>query len=350
MTAGYPETCYSRKIMSTPPLAPVRDSRADAVSFESVRKAFDRHVAVDDLSFVVPRGTVYGLLGPNGAGKTTSIRMLMSILMPDAGRIRVLGGAPGADLCDRIGYLPEERGLYPGMKVLDNLVFFASIRGVAPGDARERALGWLDRVGMSDTAPRRLSELSKGNQQKIQFLATVLHDPELLVLDEPFSGLDPVNQDLLRGLVLELSERGRTVILSTHLMDEVERLCSRIALVNAGCALVEGPLDEVKRRYGADTVALEVGGDPAPIAAHPDATEVVRRGRTLEVRLADGADPAAFLADVAGRVPVRRFEVRAPSLHSIFVRLVSGGAAAPTAEHVPAGVAIPASASPEERP
>jgi ABC-2 type transport system ATP-binding protein len=318
--------------MGVTPLAPVRDVRTEAVSFESVRKTFDRHVAVDGLSFAVPRGTIYGLLGPNGAGKTTSIRMLMGIFAPDAGLVRVLGEAPGGAVRERIGYLPEERGLYPGMRVLDNLVFFGSIRGLRTAEARARAQAWLRRVGMSDVAERRLSELSKGNQQKVQFLATVIHEPELLVLDEPFTGLDPVNQDLMRGLVLELAAQGRTVILSTHLMDEVERLCSRIALVNAGSALVEGPLDEIKRRHGSDTVAVDVAGDPGALEGHPDVVSSRRLGRRCEIRLREGVDPSRWLAEIAGRVPVSRFEIRAPSLHSIFVDLVGGAGAAGRAE------------------
>ncbi|MEZ5063227.1 MAG: ATP-binding cassette domain-containing protein [bacterium] len=309
-------------------LAPVRDVREEAVSFETVRKVFDRHVAVDDLSFRVPRGTIYGLLGPNGAGKTTSMRMLMGILAPDDGRIRILGESPGEAVRERIGYLPEERGLYPTMSVIDNLKFFGSIRGLSVGEARRRATDWLHRVRLGGSATRKLAELSKGNQQKVQFVAAVLHDPDLLVLDEPFTGLDPVNQDLLRALVLELATLGKTVILSTHLMDEVERLCSRIALVSGGRALVEGPLAEVKRRHGSDTLAVDVAGDGAAIESHPDVAEQRRLGNSFEVRLRDGVDPSAWLAEIAARVPVTRFEVRAPSLHSIFVSLVGGDAPA----------------------
>ena len=328
--------------MGVTPLAPVRDVRNEAVSFESVRKTFDRHVAVDGLSFAVPRGTIYGLLGPNGAGKTTSIRMLMGILAPDGGCVRVLGEPPGGELCERIGYLPEERGLYPGMSVLDNLVFFGSIRGLGTAEARARSTAWLRRVGMSDVADRRLSELSKGNQQKIQFLTTVLHEPELLVLDEPFSGLDPVNQDLMRGLVLELAAQGRTVVLSTHLMDEVERLCSRIALVNAGRTLVEGPLEEIKRRHGNDTITVDIAGDPGGLESHPDTVSLRRLGQRFEVRLREGTDPSRWLAEIATRVSVSRFEIRAPSLHSIFVDLVGGGAA--DGQVTPAGQATPTGA------
>ncbi len=313
-----------------PPLAPVRDARADAVRFRAVGKAFGALRAVHDLDLSVPRGAVYGLLGPNGAGKTTSIRMLMGILAPDEGAVEVLGAAP-ADVKDRIGYLPEERGLYVGMRVLDNLVYFGSLRGLARAEARRRGLAWLERLGMADKADRKLSELSKGNQQKIGFAATVLHGPELLVLDEPFSGLDPVNQDQLRRTILDLAGAGTTIILSTHAMDEVERLCSHITLVHRGRALVDGRLEDVKRRWGTDTIRIDAAGDAAAVARHPAVVEARDMGRTVEVRLAPGQDPSAFLAEVALAARVQRFEIRAPSLHSIFVRLVSGDGDEPAA-------------------
>lgn len=311
-----------------------------AILFDHVTKRFAGKAAVRDLSFSVPAASIYGLLGPNGAGKTTSMRMLMAILLPDAGRIEVLGTEPTEALKDRIGYMPEERGLYRRMKVLDNLVFFAGIRGLAPAEARRKAFLWLDRLSMTADAERRLQELSKGNQQKIQFIATVVHSPELLVLDEPFAGLDPVNQEVMRRIILELAREGTTVILSTHLMDEVERLCTHLTLIHHGAALVEGELHEVKRRYGADTLRLDVAGDPEPVENHPDVAAVGRIGRTLELRLRPGCDPSRFLAQVASVVSVRRFEVQAPSLHGIFVDLVGGSPAEKPATHV----AEPASA------
>lgn len=314
-----------------PPLAPVRDARADAVRFRAVRKAFGDLRAVHDLDLAVPRGAVYGLLGPNGAGKTTSIRMLMGILVPDEGAVEVLGASP-ADVKDRIGYLPEERGLYVGMRVLDNLVYFGSLRGLARAEARRRGLAWLERLGMTDKAEHKLQELSKGNQQKIGFAATVLHEPELLVLDEPFSGLDPVNQDLLRRTILDLAAAGTTIILSTHAMDEVERLCSHLTLVHRGRALVDGRLEDVKGRWGADTIRVDAAGDPGVVARHPGVAEARDMGRTVEVRLRPGQDPSAFLADVALAARVQRFEMRAPSLHSIFVRLVSDDGDAPVVD------------------
>ncbi|GJM44561.1 MAG: putative ABC transporter ATP-binding protein YhaQ [Gemmatimonadota bacterium] len=305
------------------PVQPAAVVRNDALRLEGVVKSFDRHRAVDGLDLTVPRGSIYGLLGPNGAGKTTTIRMLMGILRPDAGRIHVLGEPASEATKDRIGYLPEERGLYPGMKVLDNLLFFGALRGLSTAEARAAAGKWLARLRMESTALRKLQELSKGNQQKIQFVATVLHEPELLVLDEPFSGLDPVNQDLMRTTILDLAAQGKTIVLSTHLMDEVERLCSHLTLIHAGRAIVQGALDDVRREHGGETVHLELEPGQELDERHPAIVEVRRVGRSLEIQLGAGADPSAFLSEVAAQVRVRRFEVRGASLHSIFVRLVS---------------------------
>ena len=299
-------------------------STQPAVSFEKVYKRFDGKSAVDDLTFHVPRGSVFGLLGPNGAGKTTSIRMLMTILKPDAGSIRVFGSEPSDALKDRIGYLPEERGLYRGMKVLDNLAFFGAIHGLAAPEAKRRGREWLSRFRLEDVGERKLQELSRGNQQKVQFIAAVLHEPELCVLDEPFSGLDPVNQELMRRTIRELVSAGSCVILSTHLMDEVERVCTHLTLISEGRALVTGELGEVKRRHGTDVVRVEFSGDATSVAEIPRVREVEQIGNTLEIRLETEADPAELLRALVERIAVRRFEVRAPSLHSIFVQLVAG--------------------------
>ncbi len=321
--------------MTVQPAVPVR---ADALRLEGVRKTFDDVPAVRGLDLAVPRGCIYGLLGPNGAGKTTSIRMIMGILQPDEGSVRVLGEPLTTATKDRIGYLPEERGLYPAMKVSDNLMFFGELRGLSPAQARAAGKEWLDRLGMSATASRRLQELSKGNQQKIQFAATVMHAPELLVLDEPFSGLDPVNQDLMRNTILSLAEGGTTIVLSTHLMDEVERLCTHLTLIHRGRAVAEGRLEDVKRAHGGETVVAEVDGDADALESHPAVLNCRRNGRVRELTLTDGADPSTVLAEVAPRVRIRRFEVRSASLHTIFVRLVSGDPESPAPADVPAPV------------
>jgi ABC-2 type transport system ATP-binding protein len=298
-----------------------------ACHFERVTKRFGGRYAVRDLDLRVPRASVYGLLGPNGAGKTTSIRMLMTILRPDSGSIRVFGEPLTPALKDRIGYLPEERGLYRSMRVLDNLVFFGSIHGLPAADAKRRAGEWLERLTMTRYAGHRLQELSKGNQQKIQFIATVLHSPDLLVLDEPFSGLDPVNQEQMRGIILDLSARGTTLILSTHLMDEVERLCTHLTLVHEGKALLQGALGEVRRRFGGDVVRIDFRGDPTFVRNVPGVADMTRIGNTLELHLGDGADPSQVLAQIAPRLAVHRFEVQAASVHGIFVQLVQGAEA-----------------------
>lgn len=222
-------------------------SASYAVELRAVTKRFGGRAAVDRIDVAVPAGSVYGLLGPNGSGKTTTIRMVMGILLPDEGDVRLLGGHPDATR-HRVGYLPEERGLYRKMKVIDVLTFLAEIRGIGRGAARGRAGEWLDRLDLAPWADRRVDDLSKGMQQKVQFIGAVLHEPTLLILDEPFSGLDPINQDVLEGIVLDLHGRGATVLLSTHLMDQAERLCQRVCLMSRGRRVLEGELAELKRR------------------------------------------------------------------------------------------------------
>lgn len=298
----------------------------NAVVFEHVSKRFEGRTAVDQLDLYVPEASIFGLLGPNGAGKTTSIRMMMTILAPDDGQIRILGEAPSPRLKDRIGYLPEERGLYRSMRVIDNLVFFARIHGLPHETATRRAHDWLERFRMTALAGKRLQELSKGNQQRIQFIATVMHEPQLLVLDEPFSGLDPVNQEEMRAAIVTLAKNGTTIVLSTHGMDEVERLCTHITLVHEGRALLAGSLDEVRATHGGSVVRLDFRGDPECVSRHPSVNGVTRSGATLEARLQEGADPGRFLADIAPQLSVHHFEVRTASLHSIFVEKVRGTA------------------------
>jgi ABC-2 type transport system ATP-binding protein len=218
------------------------------VRLEAVTKRFGRQVAVDRLDLEVPAGCVYGLLGPNGSGKTTTIRMIMGILLPDEGRVALLGKDPDETRRRRVGYLPEERGLYKKMKVLEQLTFLAEIRGIPRRSGRERAGAWLDRLELGAWAERRVEDLSKGMQQKVQFIGTVLHGPELLILDEPFSGLDPINQDVLEQIVLEFRGRGATILFSTHLMDQAERLCERVCLLSRGRRVLEGDLAEIKSR------------------------------------------------------------------------------------------------------
>jgi ABC-2 type transport system ATP-binding protein len=294
-----------------------------ALVLSGIRKAFSGHVAVRDLSLEVPRGSVFGLLGPNGAGKTTSLRMVMNILGPDEGTIEILGQPADHAARDRIGYMPEERGLYPRMVLEDQLVFMAAIKGLGRREALERIGPWLERLGLAEWRRRKTNELSKGMQQKAQFIATVLHRPDVLIVDEPMSGLDPVGMNVMRETILELRRAGATIVLSSHQMDTVERLCDRVALINRGEKLLDGTVSEVKARHGKNTVVLAFDGDGSFIEALPGVARVTDFKQYLEVRLADGADPQPLLREAAARLRLRRFEVVEPSLHDIFVETVT---------------------------
>ena len=233
-----------------------------SVSVESVTKRFAGHVAVSDLSLQVPSGGIYGLLGPNGAGKSTTIRLIMSILQPDEGRIALFGASGNSrDLSARIGYLPEERGLYKKMKVLDHLVFLGEVKGIARNDARKRALAWLERLDIGGWAQKKVEDLSKGMQQKVQFAGALLHEPELVILDEPFSGLDPINAQTMKDIVVEIAASGRTVLFSTHVMEQAERMCDRVAIVARGKLVVDGTVAQVKADFGGRHVALGFSHD-----------------------------------------------------------------------------------------
>jgi len=280
-------------------------------------------VAVKDLSLTVPRGSIFGLLGPNGAGKTTTLRMVMDILGPDSGTIEILGRPADRAALDRIGYMPEERGLYPRMALAEQLVFLAEIKGTPRAEARRRLPAWLERMGLAEWAGRKVIELSKGMQQKAQLVATLLHEPEVLILDEPMSGLDPLGADLVRGVLLEQRRQGRTVVLSSHQMETVERLCDCIGLINRGEKLLEGSISEVKSRYAKNTVVLSYDGDGSFLSGLPGVRSVNHFGRYVEVQMAEGADPQALLQAATARLRLSRFEVMEPSLHDIFVAAVA---------------------------
>jgi ABC-2 type transport system ATP-binding protein len=290
------------------------------VRLKGVTKRFGGHTAVDHLDLEIPRGIVYGLLGPNGSGKTTTIRMMMGILVPDEGRVELFGGDPVAEARRRVGYLPEERGVYRKMKVLELLVFLAEIRGVPRALGRRRALEWLDRLTLGAWSERKVEDLSKGMQQKVQFVATVLHEPELLVLDEPFSGLDPINQDVLEEIVLDFRRRGTTVLFSTHLMDQAERLCQRVCLISRARRVLDADLRELKRSERKGVVAVAFEGPDGWL----DGPEVIRREPAADgthLVLQEGADHQAILRrGVAAGAVIHRFELIEPRLHEIFVR------------------------------
>jgi ABC-2 type transport system ATP-binding protein len=293
------------------------------VELDGVLKRYGDFSAVDRLTFSVPRGGIFGLLGPNGAGKTTAIRMVMRIIMPDEGSIRVLGAPLEQVETDRIGYLPEERGLYKKMKVIELLEFFGEIKSLKRSEARKRAGEWLERLALSDYANKTAEDLSKGMQQKIQFAATVIHEPELIILDEPFSGLDPVNANVLKDIMLDYHKRGHTLIFSTHMMEQVEKLCDEICLINRGRLVLEGKLADVKRRYGRNGVTLRFSGDGSFLAGLPEVESVNDYGNEVFLRLRENASPGRVLAAANERLEVTRFEVAEPSVHDIFIDLVS---------------------------
>ncbi len=313
-----------------------------AIHVRGVSKRFADHVAVRDLSLTVPQGTVYGLLGPNGAGKTTTIRMLLNIIAPDTGEISILGQAfDSAGISDRVGYLPEERGLYRKMQVRRVLRFLAELKGVDRRTADRRIDEWLERLGLrtagKDWGKAKIDELSRGMQQKVQFIGTVLHDPELVILDEPFSGLDPINTQALKDTVVELRQRGRTVVFSTHMMDSAERLCDHVCIIARGTKVVDGPIAEVRSAHGQHHVALGLDGAASPtvsalLADRTLVSEVDDSGRFFELQLASGATAQQLLARLveAGAV-IRRFELVQPSLNRIFLERVG---AANTADEV----------------
>lgn len=316
---------------------------APIVAVDRVVKRFAGHVAVDSLSLSVQPGIIYGLLGPNGAGKTTTIRMIMNVFVPDEGTVRLFGGSgTGRDHSARIGFLPEERGLYPKMKVLDVLVFLAETKGVDRKTARAKALEWLDRFGLSDWRLRKVNDLSKGMQQKVQFISTVLHDPDLLIMDEAFSGLDPVNAEMLRATVLDLRRRGKTILFSTHIMEQAEKLCDHICIIARGKKLVDGSLAALKTQHGGRHVAVALDGQAGAasqvFADRRLVAKVEDFGQYAELELAPGADAQEILHGlVSTGARLSRFEIVAPSLHKIFVDLVGPEAAHPDAR--PEGVA-----------
>jgi ABC-2 type transport system ATP-binding protein len=293
---------------------------AFAVRLEGVSKRFGKHQAVSRLDLEVPPGVIYGLLGPNGSGKTTTIRMIMGILHPDEGRVGLFGSAADDSLRRRVGYLPEERGVYRKMKCLDLVVFLAEIRGVPRAEGKRRALEWLARMGLPEWADKKVEDLSKGMQQKIQFIGTVIHEPKLLILDEPFSGLDPINQDVLEKIVLEFHAKGTTILFSTHLMDQAERLCQRVCLISRSKKVLDADLKELKAAERKGVVELEFDGPDRWIQG-PEVRSVVRENGVTQLQLIPGADHQAILRrGVEAGATIYRFDLVEPRLHEIFVR------------------------------
>jgi ABC-2 type transport system ATP-binding protein len=292
---------------------------------EHVRKHFDGTKAVDDVSFAVNKGEIFGLLGPNGAGKTTLIRMILGIFQPDAGEIRFSFSPDGRLQPERVGYLPEERGLYDNRKVSDTLTFLAGLKGLKASHAHERALLWLQRLQLEKYFHRNIRELSKGMQQKVQFIAAVVHEPALVVLDEPFAGLDPVNQDVFREVILELKAKGTTVLLSAHQMPLVEDLVDRIFLINKGQQILYGDLREIKRGWGEDWVTLDFQGDGEFLKTNPLVKSAQIENSWAQLILKERVRPEEFFTAIAGKLEIEQIAIHKPPLHHIFIELVTHG-------------------------
>jgi len=291
----------------------------DAITLENVTKSYDSVTAVNGVNLRVRQGAILGLLGPNGAGKTTTIRMIMNILVPDEGSIKVLDQPVNDRTRDLIGYLPEERGLYPRMKVLDIIVFLAALHGLTEEEAGRRATEWLDRLGLAEWSGKKLVDLSKGMQQKVQFITAVIHKPPLVILDEPFSGLDPVNAATVEEIMLEMRSKGSTIVLSTHRMEQVERMCDAICLIDKGRNVLDGELRAIKQSYGKNTLHIEFTGSEN-FLSNPSIVNITRLGNGVEAKLKPGADPQEILkAAVQANVSITRFELLEPSLNEIFI-------------------------------
>ncbi|MFC1725316.1 ABC transporter ATP-binding protein [candidate division KSB1 bacterium] len=289
---------------------------------DKISKSFGEVKAAQNISMTVDGGAIYGLLGPNGAGKTTTIRMIMSIIMPDEGSVKILGKERDYYATDHIGYLPEERGLYRKMKVGETLQFLASIKSLRGSKVKGVIDTWLERMGLAEWKNKKVEELSKGMQQKIQFIATIIHDPDIIILDEPFAGLDPINVNLLKDIILELKNKGKAIVFSTHMMESAEKLCDHIYLVNKGTLIVNGKLRDVKGEYGRDSVLIEFKGDDSFLKTSPEIRSFNQYENVAEIRLNKGADSQKLLQTVMKNAEIYRFECTEPSLNAIFIEKV----------------------------
>jgi ABC-2 type transport system ATP-binding protein len=293
------------------------------VELAGVTKAYENKIAVSNLSLSIVAGQMFGLLGPNGAGKTSSIRMMMGITIPDSGRISLFDKPFDRKSLERVGYLPEERGLYKKMKVLEQLVFFGQLHGLSADEARKRSTNWAERMEIADALAKKTEELSKGMQQKIQFIASLLHDPGLVVMDEPFSGLDPVNAVLVERTLLELKAQGKAILLSTHRMDQVEKLCDSICLIDDGEAVLAGNLRAIKASYERNRVIVEFEGS-ASFLNSDEITESKNYAGHAEIRLKEHGNAQKLLHEAAAVATIYRFELVEPSLEEIFIKTVGG--------------------------
>ncbi|MBC8041935.1 MAG: ATP-binding cassette domain-containing protein [Rhizobacter sp.] len=301
------------------------------LTLSSVYKSYGDKVAVKNLSISVSSGEIYGMLGPNGAGKTSTIRMICGITFPDKGEITFLGAAMDSELQNRIGYLPEERGLYKKMKVGEQLLYLAELKGLAAPDAKVRIAAWMKRFEIETWSGKKVEELSKGMQQKVQFISVLLHEPELLILDEPFSGLDPINSELVMEVILELKAAGKTIIFSTHRMEQVEKICDSIALINNGEKVLDGKVRDIKKSYGKNTLLIDFEGDDSfidDLAAMGKVSISGRNPKSVELKLLDGSVMKDLIMFINDRTELTRIELAEPSLKEIFISSVGQSNAA----------------------
>ncbi|MCX6153529.1 MAG: ATP-binding cassette domain-containing protein [Candidatus Kapabacteria bacterium] len=294
------------------------------LKIENIEKSFGDFKAVNRVSFSVEKGSVFGILGPNGAGKTTTIRMITNILMPDKGTINLFDAPVGPASQNRIGYLPEERGLYKKLKVIDQLSYFGELKGLKHGDALKKARYWLGKLDAADWENKKIMELSKGMQQKVQFIATILHSPDFLILDEPFSGFDPLNAEILKKIILDFKNEGKTIMLSTHVMEQVEQMCDNICLINKGEALLSGNVREIKSRYSRDTILMEYDGDDSFFDGFSNITFHNRTKNRAEFKVdTESHSPYHILQAAIDKCQVFKFELMEPSLNQIFIDVVT---------------------------
>lgn len=294
----------------------------NALEVKNLTKTFDKIVAVDNASFEVPEGSIFGLIGRNGAGKTTTIRMMMNIYMPDSGEVLLRGEKVDHRFKDKVGYLPEERGLYKKSKVMDILLYFAELKGKKGKDIQKKAEEYLERFDLLDRKTSKIEDLSKGNQQKVQFISTILHDPEFIILDEPFSGLDPINTNLLKEIILDLKKQGKVIIFSTHLMDFAERMCDHITMIDHGKIILKGKLSEIKSKYSQENISLNYEGDISFLNSHPLVDKIEDFGNTTGIRIKDASKTQELLKLlVDNKVKVKRFDANDITLHEIFISL-----------------------------
>jgi ABC-2 type transport system ATP-binding protein len=296
----------------------------EVLKVEGISKSFGNFKAVNNISFGVEEGKIFGLLGPNGAGKTTSIRMITNILYPDSGKIEIMGKHTGPDIQNILGYLPEERGLYKKLKVIEQLIYFARLKEVPKTLAVSRAKEWLAKLGASGWENKKIEELSKGMQQKVQFISTILHDPPLMILDEPFSGFDPINTELLKSVILEMKAKGKTVILSTHVMSQVEQLCDDLVLINKGSVVLSGAVRKIKSSYGKNTIVMEFDGSNEFIKNFKGIKINDLSSNRVEFKLEDSNLTTNDILSVAlqNNITIYKFEKVEPSLHEIFIEVV----------------------------